>query len=284
MKIATWNVNSLNARIDNVTNWLSKEAVDILCLQETKLNDEIFENYRKIFRDSGYHAYHNGTGQYNGVAVLSKEEPQVVYMGFKQGEPNLGVDYPECRLLSLEFNNLIVYSIYVPNGRDLHSVHMDFKIKWFNLLDLQLQREIAENPNKLIVLCGDFNVALTDDDVKNIAEMEGSTHVSAKERDAMSRLIGLGFLDIGNEYQKDKKIEQKFRFTWWDYRQLAFQKNNGMRIDYLLLRHRALADKTIAFEDVILDYHTDRDERKKPRPSDHIPIVATIDTDQLILS
>ncbi len=270
--VASWNVNSLKARYGHVLNWLESTSPDILCMQETKLSDESFSSYSDSFRRLGYNCYHNGIGQYNGVAILSKIKPIKVRIGFSSGEANIGVDYPECRLLVAYFETFVLYNVYVPNGRSLDDIHMDFKLEWLSKLRLELQSEMVSSPDKAVVVCGDFNIAPTDDDVKNIKEMIGSTHVSSKERNALIEIEKLGFIDIGLEYMKQNSVDSKNRFTWWDYRQLAFQKNDGMRIDLFLLWMANLKSDDQMVAKLISGYRHYRQERKKPKPSDHIPI------------
>ncbi len=277
-RIASWNVNSLKARIDNVKNWLVTNDIDILCLQETKLHDSAFLEYVPIFQNMGFKTYHNGIGQYNGVALFSKKEPVMIHMGFSlNDEPNMGVDYPECRLIKAYYENLIIYNVYVPNGRSLEDIHMQFKLKWLRQLRVELESELKSHGDKSIIVCGDFNIAPVNEDVKDIGLMVNSTHVSEPERQALKDIESMGFIDVGLSYVLKNKTESKFRFTWWDYRQLAFQKNDGMRIDLFLVWNK-LTDGTSGdriFE-LVTSYETHRDVRKEPKPSDHVPIVISL--------
>ncbi len=276
-RIASWNVNSLKARIELVKNWLVINDVDILCLQETKLHDTSFLEYAPTFEGMGFKTYHNGIGQYNGVALFSKKEPVRIHMGFSHNdEPNMGVDYPECRLIKAYYENLIIYNVYVPNGRSLEDIHMQFKLKWLRQLRAELESELKLQADKTIVVCGDFNIAPVNDDVKDIELMTNSTHVSEPERQALRDIESMGFIDVGLSYALKYETESKFRFTWWDYRQLAFQKNDGMRIDLFLVWNKLTDGNGDRIFELVTSYETHRDARKKSKPSDHVPIVITL--------
>ncbi len=268
MRIATWNVNSLKARLEKVTWWLQRARPDVLLMQETKLADA--EAPVAAFREAGYELAHHGEGQWNGVAVASRVGIEDVIANF--GEPlrpaqtsETGDDEPlaEARMVAARCGGVRVVSLYAPNGRSVGSTFYQAKLGWYARLARWL--ETASDPAEPLVLGGDFNVAPADEDVWDPARCHGGTHVSPAERQAFSRLREWGLVDA---YRL--KHPEPGRYTWWDYRAGAFHKNFGMRIDHLLVT-RAVADRTVGAE-------IDREARKgKPIPSDHAPLVIDID-------
>jgi exodeoxyribonuclease-3 len=253
MRIATWNVNSLGARLARVESWLADLQPDIVCLQETKLADDAFPAL--TFQAMGYESFHHGQGQWNGVAILSKvgiEDPTV---GFGDG----GDDDPEARVVWATCGGIRVASCYVPNGRALEHDHYRYKLGWLDRLRLHLDARCDAGDN--VAVLGDFNIAPEDRDVWDPAAFEGATHVSPAERAALSRLVDWGLVDVFRQRRSEAGL-----YSWWDYRAGNFHKRRGMRID-LILASKPLADR---LELVLID----RNARKGESPSDHAPVVA----------
>jgi exodeoxyribonuclease-3 len=245
LRIATWNVNSLAARLPRVTEWLKSAQPDVLCLQETKATEATFPTAE--LEALGYASVAAGDGAYNGVAILSRVGLEDVARGFP-AEP--GFPDPERRSIAATCRGLRVWSVYVPNGRTLDSPHYQYKLAWLAALKDAVRQQLTGNAS--LALCGDFNVAPTDKDVWDPAAFVGSTHVSRPERDAISDLLGLK----GEPY------------TYWDYRAGMFHKGEGMRIDLVLL--------TSALARHVSDAYIDRDARKGSKPSDHAPVVVDL--------
>ena len=268
MRIATWNVNSLKARLEKVTWWLDRTKPDVLLMQETKLADA--DAPVEVFREAGYELAHHGEGRWNGVAIASRCGIGGVVTNF--GEPlrpektrDAGDAEPlaEARMISAECGDVRVVSLYAPNGRAVDSPFYEAKLTWFDRLARWLGE--AVDPRALVVLGGDLNVAPEDADVWDPKACHGGTHVSEPEREAFARLCRLGFVDA---YRL--RHPEPGRYTWWDYRAGNFHKNFGMRIDHLLVS-APLRPRVIWAE-------IDREARKgKPVPSDHAPLVVDID-------
>jgi exodeoxyribonuclease-3 len=255
LRLATWNVNSLQARMPRVEEWLERVRPDVVCLQETKLADASFP-HAELAR-LGYESAADGDGPYNGVAILSRVGLEDVSQGFA-GAP--GFPDRERRAIGATCGGLRVWSIYAPNGRTLDSPHYAYKLAWLQALAAAAAAELAVSTH--LALCGDFNVAPTDADVWDPAAFLGSTHVSAAERQAIDRLLELGLSDVHPRALKGEP------FTYWDYRAGNFHRGCGMRIDLLLL------GATVA--ERVTDAYVDRDARKGTKPSDHAPVVADI--------
>ncbi len=268
MRIATWNVNSLKARLEKVTWWLDRAKPDVLLMQETKLTDA--DAPADVFKNVGYELAHHGEGRWNGVAIASRVGVGDVVANF--GEPlrppkteDVGDDEPlaEARMVSAVCGGVRVVSLYAPNGRVVGSPFYLAKLAWFERLARWLAD--AADAKQPLVLGGDFNVAPTDDDVWDPAACHGGTHVSDAERAAFSRLCEWGLLDAYHRHHP-----QPGRYTWWDYRAGNFHKNFGMRIDHLLVT-APVAERVVWAE-------IDREARKgKPVPSDHAPLVIDLD-------
>ncbi|MEO8899280.1 MAG: exodeoxyribonuclease III [Candidatus Dormibacter sp.] len=256
MRIATWNVNSLAARMPRVVDWLGTVRPDVLCLQETKLSDAAFA--REDFTALGYDVATHGAGQWNGVAVVSSVGLADVSRGFA-GEP--GFPDLEARAIAATCGGVRVWSLYVPNGRALDSPHLTYKLEWLAALRGVLESDLAGG--RPTAVCGDFNIAPGDVDVWDPAAFVESTHTSPPERAALSRLIDLGLHDV-----KPRAIKGA-PFTYWDYRAGNFHKGMGMRIDLVLLGN-GLASR-------LKDAYIDRDARKGKLPSDHAPVVVDVD-------
>jgi exodeoxyribonuclease-3 len=268
LRIATWNVNSLKARLDKVLWWLDRARPDVVLLQETKLADAAAPV--EVFRGAGYELAHHGEGRWNGVAIASRLGITGVTTNFGQPlQPALttetGDDEPlaEARMIAAECGGVRVVSLYAPNGRTVESTFYEAKLAWFARLERWLQE--AARPDQPLVLGGDFNIAPEDADVWDPRACHGGTHVSPREREAFARLLSFGLVDA---YRLRRR--EPARYTWWDYRAGHFQKNFGMRIDHLLVT-QPLALRTRWAE-------IDREARKgKPIPSDHAPLLIDVD-------
>ena len=257
MRIATWNVNSLKARMSRVEEWVDYAEPDVLCLQETKLSDATFPTM--AFSALGYESAHHGSGQWNGVAILSKVGIDDVVEGFCEG---LEADQ-DTRLVTATCGGVRVVSVYVPNGRALDDPHYEYKLSW--LARLRDHLDVTADPDGLVAVCGDFNVAPEDRDVWDPNKFTGCTHVSAPERDAVKRLEDWGLQDAFRiRYPDTDRL-----YTYWDYRAGDFHNHRGMRID-LILVSKPLAER--------VDYAlVDRFARKGKLPSDHAPLFVDVD-------
>jgi exodeoxyribonuclease III len=249
VRIATWNVNSVGARLPRLTTWLAETAPDVVALQETKCADSAFPH--DVLRELGYEALHVGDGRWNGVAVLSRVGLVPVSTGLD--------GLPESRYATADCGGLRVRCVYVPNGRALDDPQYPYKIDWLAALRATLDAEVPTEP---MVIMGDFNVALSDADVFDIEAFANSTHVSGPERAAVQSLIDWGLVDV-----RARPGKGDHPFTYWDYRAGMFHKDQGMRIDYVLL------SPTVS----VLDAYVDREARKGKLPSDHAPVVVDID-------
>ncbi|CAN5376240.1 exodeoxyribonuclease III [soil metagenome] len=258
MKLATWNVNSLTIRLPHVLDWLARHPVDALCLQETKITDDKFPVID--FQAIGYHASFIGQKTYNGVAILSRAKVTDVLMGIG--------DYVDDhrRLISATIDSAAgpvrVISAYVPNGQAVGTDKYRYKLEWYDALVAHLKPELERHPR--LALLGDYNVAPEDRDIHDPAAWAGQVLASAPERERFQALIGLGLVDAYRLFEQPERS-----FSWWDYRQLGFQKNKGLRIDHVLVTPE-LAKACTACS-------IDRAERKKPQPSDHAPVIATFE-------
>ena len=268
MRIATWNVNSLPARLERVLPWLERAEPDVLLMQETKLTDD--DVPRVVFEAAGYEVAHHGEGRWNGVAIASRVGVAEVVTNFGEPlrppkTPDVSDDEPlaEARMISASCGGVRVVSIYAPNGRVVDSVFYRAKLTWYE----RLARWLAEagDVGGALVMGGDFNVAPEDADVWDPTACHGGTHVSPPERTAFARLCEWGLVDAYRLHHREPG-----RFTWWDYRAGNFHKNFGMRIDHLLVT-KSVAPRVVAAE-------IDREARKgKPTPSDHTPLVIDLD-------
>jgi exodeoxyribonuclease-3 len=257
VRIATWNVNSLNARLPRVEEWLAQARPDVLCLQETKLADDAFS--AMTFAALGYDAVHHGEGRWNGVAILSRVGIDDVVDGFAGGDAFDGGLEGEARLLTATCGGVRVITAYVPNGREVGHEQYVHKLRWFGRLRAHL--DAVADPSGDVLVCGDFNVAPDDRDVWDPARCNGGTHVSPAERQAYAEVCAFGLVDVLRERYADEGL-----YSWWDYQAGAFHKHWGMRID-LLLATPPLAER---MDWVIVD----RNGRKGQKPSDHAPLIA----------
>jgi exodeoxyribonuclease III len=255
VRIATWNVNSLKARVGRVEQWLADMQPDVLCMQETKLADEAFPAL--TFAAMGYEAAHHGQGQWNGVAILSKVGLDEVVLNFAEGDAD-----PEARIVTALCGGVRFSSVYVPNGRSLDDDHYQYKLKWL----AQLRRHIAAvgSPDDAMVVAGDFNIAPTDVDVYDPAKFVGATHTSEPERALLTDLLDWGMVDLFRQRYGEAKL-----YSWWDYRAGDFHQGRGLRID-LVLGTKPVADRCTW--SVI-----DRNARKGQSPSDHAPVIVELD-------
>jgi exodeoxyribonuclease-3 len=257
VRLATWNVNSLNARQERVEEWLADSRPDVICLQETKLADSAFPAL--AFAGMGYEAAHHGEGRWNGVAILSRVGLDDVVAGFGDGQP----DDAEARLLTATCGGVRVMSAYVPNGRALDHEHYQYKLRWLDRLVGHL--DAVADPSSPVALCGDFNIAPTDLDVWDPAAVHGATHVSEPERAALGKLLDWGLSDVF----RDRFPDVEKLYSWWDYRAGNFHKGLGMRID-LVLGSASLAGR-------VRGALIDRNARKGKSPSDHAPVVIDLE-------
>ena len=254
LRLVTWNVNSLKARLPRVTEWLDAQRPEIVCLQETKMADAAFPH--EVFEAMGYRTAHHGQGQWNGVAILSSVGLDEVVAGWDDDGP----DDPEARLLWATCAGIRVASAYVPNGRALDNDHYTYKLGWLARLRATLDRR--EDATAPLAVCGDYNIAPTDLDVWDPAAFEGATHVSQPERDALAALETWGLEDLFRRHVSEQV------FSWWDYRGGSFHKGHGMRID-LIMGTESLAARSVGAR-------VDRDARKGEKPSDHAPVIVEL--------
>lgn len=250
MKIATWNVNSLKVRLPQLLDWLSTAAPDVVGLQETKLLDEDFPDGE--LAQAGYHVVFIGQKAYNGVALLSREPLTDVSFG-----PAALDDPSQRRIVAATVGDLRVVNLYVVNGESLDSDKYAYKLRWLAEVREWLAGEIARHP-KLVVM-GDFNIAPTDLDVHDPAGWQDQVLCSVPEREALAAIRALGLVDAYRLIHTGPKL-----YSWWDYRQLGFQKNRGLRIDLVLVSE--------ALRGQVREAGIDRAQRKLPRPSDHAPV------------
>ncbi len=257
MRIATWNVNSVKQRVPRLLPWLDERQPDVVCLQETKLGDDAFADLLgDALAERGYEAAVHGEATWNGVAILSRAGLEDVVRGIPGGP---GFPHPEARAVSATCDGVRVVSVYVPNGRAPGSEHYAYKLEWLTAL-----REMVAAGPAATVVCGDMNIAPTDEDVFDPQAYEGHTHVTPPERAALAELQALGLHDVVRERWPDKRV-----FTYWDYRAGMFHKDLGMRID-LVLAGAPVAERVQAA-------WVDRQARKGSGPSDHAPVIVDLD-------
>lgn len=262
MRIATWNVNSIRSRIDRVTAWLERSDCDVLAIQETKCREDQFPSLE--LSSMGYEVAHLGLNQWNGVAVLSRVGLEDVATTFAEDQPPFGEPpVVEPRAIGATCGGVRVWSLYVPNGRELGDPHYDYKLAWLESLRRSAHQWLADDPDAQIALTGDWNVAPTDDDVWDVAAFEGHTHVSPPERAAFEAIVDEGYADVVRPHAPGPGT-----YTYWDYQRLRFPKKEGMRIDFALSSPALAARVTGAW--------IDREERKGKGASDHAPVVVDL--------
>lgn len=254
MQLATWNVNSLAVRLPQVLAWLEANPVDVLVLQETKLSDDRFPHAE--FAAAGYRAQWHGQKTYNGVALLSRGEALEVVRNIP------GFDDDQARLIVGTVDGLRCIGGYFPNGQAPESDKFAYKMRWFDALRDWLQAELARQPH--LVLMGDFNVAPEDRDVHDPAAWAGQILCTPQERAQFHALLELGLCDAFRLFEQPPRS-----WSWWDYRNLAFRRNQGLRIDHILVS-RALVPQVRACT-------IDKGPRRNERPSDHAPVLLTLD-------
>jgi exodeoxyribonuclease-3 len=257
VRVATWNVNSLSARLPRVEEWLAWVQPDVVCFQETKLADTAYP--AMAFQGLGYESAHHGEGRWNGVAILSRVGLGDIAYGFHDG----AAPDAEARVLSATCGGVRVTTVYVPNGRALDHEHYTYKLAWLDRLHGHL--DATAEPTQPVLVCGDFNIAPTDRDVYDPKAFIGSTHVSEPERAALARLEAWGLTDVFRARYPDTED----LYSWWDYRAGNFHKHKGMRID-LVLASEPLAER-VSWVTI------DRNARKGKLPSDHAPVVVEFD-------
>ncbi|MFI5954770.1 exodeoxyribonuclease III [Cryptosporangium sp. NPDC051539] len=252
MRLATWNVNSVTARLPRLLDWLENTKPDVVALQEIKTTTAAFP--ADAVAALGYETAAHGDGRWNGVALLSRVGLENVTRGLVD-QP--GFPGPEPRAVGATCGGVRIWSVYVPNGREPDNPHYAYKLEWLAALRTTVQAELGSGP---FVVTGDFNVAPTDDDVFDPAAFVGATHVTPAEREALASLRAIGLVDVF-----PRPLKYDYPFTYWDYRAGAFPNNKGMRIDLFY------ADAALAA--TVSDAYVDRNARKGKGPSDHAPVV-----------
>lgn len=254
MKIATWNVNSLNVRLPHVLDWLVANKPDALCLQETKQEDSKFPY--EALKEAGYKGIHSGQKTYNGVAIISPHNLNEVHMGI----PNFADE--QKRVIAATINGVRIVCVYIPNGQAVGSDKYAYKLSWLQAFTPWLAAEISHNSK--LALLGDYNIAPEDIDCHDPAAWIGQVLVSEPEREAFKALTQLGLEDSFRLFEKGDG-----QFSWWDYRMAGFRRNLGMRIDHILV--------TPELSKVSTKSYIDKTPRKLERPSDHTPVVLEFD-------
>ena len=257
MRVASWNVNSIRSRLDQLTAWLARSAPDVVCMQETKVEDDLFPH--QALAEVGYRAVTFGQKTYNGVAIAAK-----LGLAIEDVKKNLDDDPPDAqrRLIAATIEGVRIVDVYVPNGQAVGTPAFTYKLEWL----ARLLRDLAAHgtPGQEILVCGDFNVAPEPIDVSVPKKWEGSVLFTVEERAALKRLLDWGMVDIFRELHRD----EPGLYSWWDYRMSAFRKNRGLRID-LALGTPALAARC---KSAIID----KRPRELERPSDHAPVIVEI--------
>lgn len=254
MKIATWNVNSLRVRLPHVLDWLQQHSPDVLALQESKLVDKDFP--LADIQAAGYNVVFAGQAAYNGVAVLAKHPIEASVTDFPHWQD------PQRRLLAATINGVRVINVYVPNGSEVGSEKFQYKLTWLQALNYYLQQELTQH-EKLVIL-GDFNIAPADQDVYDPVALAGQVLLSLEERQQLQALLDQGLQDVFRLFSQPERL-----FSWWDYRNVAFRRNMGLRIDLILA--------TPALAAICKECHIDKAPRKLERPSDHAPVWAVFE-------
>jgi exodeoxyribonuclease-3 len=265
VRIATWNVNSIRTRVDRAVAFLARHEVDVLALQETKCADSQFP--AMPFAQAGYEVACHGVNQWNGVAIVSRVGLADLEVGFP-GMPLWGEPTPtaEARALAATCAGVRIWSLYVPNGRELGHPHLDYKLDWLARLAEAGAGWLDQDPAAPILLMGDWNIAPRDEDVWDMAFFADRTHVSPAERAAFGAVVDAGYADVVRPHAPGPGV-----YTYWDYTQLRFPKKQGMRIDFAL-GSPALAGR-------VTSGWIDREERKGKGASDHAPVVVDLDLD-----
>ena len=253
MQLATWNVNSLTVRLPQVLDWLGANPVDALVLQETKTTDDKFP--REAIEATGYHVSYFGQKTYNGVALISREPGLEVVKNIPGFEDDMA------RVIAATVDGVRVIGAYFPNGQAPDSDKFAYKMRWLDALHAWLGRELAQHPR--LVLMGDFNITVDDRDVWDPVGLKDTIHCTVQEREHFQNLIDLGLHDA---YRLFEQVDKSF--SWWDYREFAFRRNRGLRIDHILVSD--------ALKPLVQSCTIDKAPRKNERPSDHAPVVVTL--------
>ena len=265
MLIATWNVNSVRTRLSQITNWIKHVNPDILCLQETKVIDDAFP--LSHFEELGYEVMINGQKSYNGVAIISKFKIENVIKGFtseKADENNFLELNEQKRLITANINGLKIINVYVPNGSSINSDKFNYKIKWLNRLSSFLDEQVKKDD--LVCFLGDFNIAPLDIDIHSPQKYEGGIMASERERKALNNVIKGRFIDSFRIFEKNTG-----HWSWWDYRNNAYELNKGWRIDHIYIsKNLCLKLKSCVIE---------RSQRENFQPSDHAPVLINLKID-----
>lgn len=253
MKLATWNVNSLSVRLPQLLDWLATQQPEVVVLQETKLTDDKFPQAE--ITDAGWHSLWFGQKTYNGVALLSRHEPVDVVRNIP------GFDDPQARVIAATVDGLRVIGAYFPNGQAPGTDKFAYKMAWMDALQGFVAAELARHPR--LVLMGDYNIAPEDRDVYDPVAWAGQIHCTPEERAHFAALCGLGLVDAFRLFEQPPKS-----WSWWDYRNLAFRKNQGLRIDHILVSE--------ALKPLVAACQIDKLPRKNERPSDHAPVLVEL--------
>ncbi|MDR3443269.1 MAG: exodeoxyribonuclease III [Legionella sp.] len=254
LKLASWNVNSLKVRLDQVIEWMESSQIDVLALQETKLIDENFP--AQAFLEKGFHLVFSGQKTYNGVAVISRYPITDVLTDI----PDL--DDPQRRILAVTIAGIRLIDLYVPNGADLTSDKYQYKLNWLQKVTAFIQQQMSVYSKVAVV--GDFNIAPEDRDVHDPEEWNNCVLVSPAERQAFADLMQLGLYDSFRNFEQEEQV-----FSWWDYRAAGFRRNRGLRIDHILLSNE--------LNELCRKSAIDKEPRKAERPSDHAPVWVELD-------
>lgn len=254
MKLVTWNVNSLNVRAPQVLEWLQQEQPDVLCLQETKIQDHKFPY--DALQEIGYNAVHLGQKTYNGVAIISRHPIEDVQFDIPNFEDE------QKRVVAATIEGIRIICVYIPNGQSVGSDKYEYKLNWLNALIAYIEKQLSIYPQ--LALLGDYNIAPEDRDVHDPTAWKDSVLVSEPERDAFKQLIQLGLHDSFRLFEQPEKL-----YSWWDYRMMAFRRNMGMRIDHILISTPLVKLAKASW--------IDKAPRKLERPSDHTPVVLALD-------
>jgi len=257
IKIATWNVNSIRTRLEQVSEWLNQNPVDVLCLQETKVIDADFP--RIPFEKLGYYPYIYGQKAYNGVALISRQPLEDVSTGFGAILPDLETEWDEQkRVITGVIDGVRIVNLYVPNGSSVGSQKYEYKLRWLTVLREYLRVLLLSQ--SAICMCGDFNIALEDIDINSLVKTENHIMASFPERQALRDILSLGFADAFRKFTTEGG-----NYSWWDYRTAAFRRNLGWRIDHHYLTPVLYESAVSCIIDVA--------PRKLVQPSDHTPVV-----------
>lgn len=254
MKLATWNINSLKVRLPHVLDWVTRHQPDVLCLQETKVEDARFPS--AALREVGYCALISGQKKYNGVAILSRATVLEPLLGIP------GFDDDHKRAIAATVSGVRIVCLYVPNGENMGSPKYEYKMRWLAAARVWLQEELVRYPRLAVV--GDFNIAPEPEDVHDPALWEAKIHFTPPEREALKSLFALGLKDSFRLFDQPERV-----YTWWDYRMMAFRRKMGLRIDHILLSTELSA--------LCKSCTVDIEPRRAERPSDHAPVIAELD-------